>query len=77
MAAKIIYFGNEQLAQGIKPKTPIFDALVEADYDICALTLPNAHTRQPFAIAKRAEKHGIPIYYTKNNAEINYYGSNI
>ena len=71
MAAKIIYFGNEQLAQGIKPKTPIFDALVEADYDICALILPNAHTRQPFAIAKRAEKLGIPIYYTKNNAEIN------
>ncbi len=71
MAAKIIYFGNEQLAQGIKPKTPIFDALVEAGYDICVLILPNAHTRQPFAIAKRAEKLGIPIYYTKNNAEIN------
>ena len=71
MAAKIIYFGNEQLAQGIKPKTPIFDALVEAGYEICALILPNAHTRQPFAIAKRAEKLGIPIYYTKNNAEIN------
>lgn len=71
MAAKIIYFGNEQLAQGIKPKTPIFDALVEAGYEICALILTNAHTRQPFAIAKRAEKLGIPIYYTKNNAEIN------
>ncbi len=71
MAAKIIYFGNEQLAQGIKPKTPIFDALVEAGYEICALILTNAHTRQPFAVAKRAEKLGIPIYYTKNNAEIN------
>ena len=71
MAAKIIYFGNEQLAQGIKPKTPIFDALIEAGYEICALILTNAHTRQPFAIAKRAEKLGIPIYYTKNNAEIN------
>lgn len=71
MAAKIIYFGNEQLAQGIKPKTPIFDALVENGYEICALILTNAHTRQPFAIAKRAEKLGIPIYYTKNNAEIN------
>lgn len=71
MAAKIIYFGNEQLAQGIKPKTPIFDALVEAGYEICALILTNARTRQPFAIAKRAEKLGIPIYYTKNNAEIN------
>lgn len=71
MAAKIIYFGNEQLAQGIKPKTPIFDALVDAGYEICALILTNAHTRQPFAIAKRAEKLGIPTYYTKNNAEIN------
>lgn len=71
MAAKIIYFGNEQLAQGIKPKTPIFDALVEAGYEICALILSNAHTRKPFEIAKRAEKLNIPVYFTKNNAEIN------
>lgn len=69
--AKIIYFGNEQLAQGIKPKTPIFDALVEAGHEICALILSNAHTRKPFEIAKRAEKLGIPIYFTKNNDEIN------
>ena len=43
--AKIIFFGNEQLAQGIKAKTPIFDALIEAGYEISALILPNGHTR--------------------------------
>jgi len=68
--AKIIFFGNEQLAQGIKAKTPIFDSLIEAGYEISALILPNGRTRKPFAIAKVAEKHQIPVFFTKNNAEI-------
>ena len=68
--AKIIFFGNEQLAQGIKAKTPIFNALIEAGYEISALILPNGHTRKPFEIAKVAEKHHIPVFFTKNNAEI-------
>ena len=68
--AKIIFFGNEQLAQGIKAKTPIFDSLIEAGYEISALILPNGHTRKPFAVAKVAEKHNIPVFFTKNNAEI-------
>jgi len=70
MTHKIIYFGNEQLAQGIKAKTPIFDALIEAGYEISALILPNGHTRKPFEVAKVAEKHQIPVYFTKNNTEI-------
>lgn len=68
--ARIIYFGNEQLAQGIKPQTPIFDALIEHGYEIAALILPTANTRKPFPIALKAQAHNIPIYYTKDNAEI-------
>ncbi len=67
---KIIYFGNEQLAQGIKAKTPIFDALLAADYEIAALILPTANTRRPFEIAKKATKLNIPIFYTKNTTEL-------
>ena len=60
--SKIIYFGNEQLAQGVKYKTPIFDALLASGHEICALVLPDAHVRKPFAVAKLAEKHHIPIH---------------
>ena len=70
MKTKIIYFGNEQLAQGIKAKTPIFDALLAADYEIAALILPTANTRHPFEIAKKAEKLNIPVFYTKDTAEL-------
>ena len=70
MKTKIIYFGNEQLAQGIKAKTPIFDALLAADYEIAALILPTANTRRPFEIAKKAEKLNIPVFYTKDTAEL-------
>ena len=70
MKTKIIYFGNEQLAQGIKAKTPIFDALLAADYEIAALILPTANTRRPFEIAKKAEKLNIPVFYTKDIAEL-------
>ena len=71
MKTKVLYFGNEQLAQGIKPKTPIFDALLANDeFKISALILPTANTRRPFEIAKVAEKNQIPVYYTKNSAEI-------
>ena len=71
MKTKVLYFGNEQLAQGIKPKTPIFDALLANDeFEISALILPTANTRRPFEIAKVAEKNQIPVYYTKNSAEI-------
>ena len=70
MKTKLIFFGNEQLAQGIKAKTPILDALLAADYEIAALILPTANTRRPFEIAKKAEKLNIPLFYTKNTAEL-------
>ena len=60
--SKIIFFGNEQLAQGVKTKTPIFDTLLNTEHEVVALVLPTAYTRQPFAIAKRAEENNIPIF---------------
>ena len=67
---QIIFFGNEQLAQGIKAGTPIFDALLENNYQICALVLPAAHVRKPFPIAIKAEKAGIPIHYVTKGREL-------
>lgn len=66
----LIFFGNEQLALGVKPKTPIFDALLASDYPVSALVLPSKPSRRPFAIAAKAEKHNIPVFYTKNTTEI-------
>ena len=67
---KIIFFGNEQLAQGIKPATPIFDALIAHHYQICGVILTNANTRQPFKIATVAAAHQVPVFYSKNSTEI-------
>ena len=67
---QIIFFGNEQLAQGVKAGTPIFDALLANNYQICALVLPAAHVRKPFQIAVKAEKAGIPIYYVTRGREL-------
>ena len=68
--SKIIYFGNEQLAQGVKYKTPIFDALLASGHEICALVLPDAHVRKPFAVAKLAEKHHIPIHLVHRGKDL-------
>ena len=67
---QIIFFGNEQLAQGVKAGTPIFDALLANNYQICALVLPAAHVRKPFQIAVKAEKAGIPIHYVTKGREL-------
>lgn len=67
---RIIFFGNEQLAQGVKTSTPIFDALLANNYEICALVLPAARVRKPFPIAVKAEKLGIPIHYVAKAAEL-------
>ncbi|MBO4855708.1 methionyl-tRNA formyltransferase [Candidatus Saccharibacteria bacterium] len=68
---KIIFFGNEQLAQGIKAKTPIFDTLLaDEHYEICALVLPKAHVRKPFPITIQAQKHHIKIRQVQKGAEL-------
>ncbi len=68
--SKIIFFGNEQLAQGVKTKTPIFDTLLNTEHEVVALVLPAAYTRQPFAIAKRAEENNIPIHFISKGREL-------
>ena len=68
---RVIFFGNEQLAQGIKAKTPIFDALLADEYyEICALVLPQAHVRKPFPITIQAQKHNIEIRQVQKGAEL-------
>ena len=71
MKTKVIFFGNEQLAQGIKAKTIIFDALADSDnFEIVALLLTNPNPRKPYQIEKAAKSRNIPVYFSKNNAEI-------
>ena len=68
---RVVFFGNEQLAQGIKAKTPIFDALLaDEHYEICALVLPRAHVRKPFPITIQAQKHNIEIRQVQKGAEL-------
>ena len=68
---RVIFFGNEQLAQGIKAKTPIFDALLaDEHYEICALVLPQAHVRKPFPITIQAQKHNIEIRQVQKGTEL-------
>lgn len=68
---RVVFFGNEQLAQGIKAKTPIFDALLaDEHYEICALVLPQAHVRKPFPITIQAQKHNIEIRQVQKSAEL-------
>ena len=71
MKTKVIFFGNEQLAQGIKAQPFIFNSLLEsADFEIAALILSNPNTRKPYPIEKAAKAANIPVYFSKNNAEI-------
>ncbi len=71
MKTKAIFFGNEQLAQGIKPKTYLFDALVNSDeFEVAALILTNPNPRKPYQIEKSAASAGVPVYFSKKNDEI-------
>lgn len=64
----IIYFGNEQLAQGLNgPITPILDMLIAQEYSIKAIfTNYNPHQKSRSKTVPRvvelAERHNIPIY---------------
>jgi len=64
---KIVYFGNEQLAQGLeKPITPIFDTLLADNYNIAALVLP----RQLFKKNGKSEIIPVMEIATTNNIPI-------
>lgn len=68
---KVIFFGNEQLAQGLERAiTPTFEALIREGYEISALLLPSENTKKPLKITEVAATHGVPVLYTRNSAEI-------
>jgi len=70
---KIIFFGNEQLAQGLtRAITPSFDALIKNNYEILALVLPsepNPKLPEP-TIITRAKEAKIPIHFAKTPEEL-------
>ena len=68
---KVIFFGNEQLAQGLERAiTPTFDALISEGYEISALLLPSENTKKPLKIAEVAKSRDVPVFYTRNSVEI-------
>lgn len=51
--SKIVFFGNEQLAQGLDSSiTPIFDELAASDYEISAVILP----RRPQVVSRKSHE---------------------
>lgn len=71
MKTKVVFFGNEQLAQGVKASPFIFNALVDSnDFDVCALILTTPNHRKPYPIEKAAKAANIPVYFSTNNDEI-------
>ena len=68
---KLIFFGNEQLAQGIKAKPIVFDTLQASDTcEIQAVILTNPNHRKPYAIEKAAKAANIPVFFSKSSDEI-------
>ncbi|MDR2524135.1 MAG: methionyl-tRNA formyltransferase [Candidatus Nomurabacteria bacterium] len=73
---KIIFFGNEQLAQGLeKPATPIFDALVASGCEIAALVLPRraeprSRRAKKLAVIDAAERLSVPIIYADEERDL-------
>lgn len=68
---RILFLGNEQLAQGIKAKTPIFSALLTVkNIEICALVLPKVHARKPFPITIEAKRNGVEIRQVQKASEL-------
>ncbi|MCL1876498.1 methionyl-tRNA formyltransferase [Candidatus Saccharibacteria bacterium] len=76
MKNKIVFFGNEQLAQGLeKPITPIFDALIAHDYEVAALVLPRdpsskSRSGQKMAIIEAAERNNISIVFADQESDL-------
>lgn len=62
---RLVFFGNEQIATGIRTDAPILNSLIDAGHDIAALVLSDAgtksRTKQRAAVIELAEQHGIQI----------------
>jgi methionyl-tRNA formyltransferase len=69
---KIFFFGNEQIAQGIKQKsTPVFDFFAQnPNFDVKAVILTSQNKRRKFPIETQAIKYNIPIYYNLKTSEL-------
>lgn len=74
---KVIFFGNEQLAQGLRETiTPSFDALISNGYEVIALVLPRnpqSHGRRKVLpeIVKKASTKNIPIIFANEEENLN------
>lgn len=72
----IIYFGNEQLAQGLsEPITPILDSLIAAGYPIKAIFThyhPGQKSRKERIprVIELANQHSIPLHTPSNKREL-------
>jgi methionyl-tRNA formyltransferase len=67
--AKIVFFGNEQLVQGLdKSITPTFDGLIASHHQVAALVLP----RQSKATSRKARTLEIIDSANRHNIEIIY-----
>lgn len=67
--SKVVFFGNEQLAQGLRNETtPLFDGLLSSGYEISALVLPKelkiiSRKSYELQIIQSAKDNNIPILY--------------
>lgn len=69
---KLFFFGNEQLAQGVKQKSaPIFESLLKnQNYQISALILTSKNPRRALPIELVAQANNIPIHYSLDSNQI-------
>lgn len=74
--ARVVFFGNEQLVQGIEDqKTPVFEGLLAAGYDIAALVLPRrkeqvSRKKKTLRITEVAEAAGVSVIYAVEEADL-------
>jgi methionyl-tRNA formyltransferase len=63
----IIFFGNEQLATGVKStESPVFSSLLSSPHKLKALVLHADSRSRPTNIERLAHEHHIPIIKTRN-----------
>jgi methionyl-tRNA formyltransferase len=73
--AKIVFFGNERLIQGLKhTDTPMLRALYGADHEIVAVVSHNTEGRsrnnRELEVAKLAGEHNTPVFLPEKPMEI-------
>lgn len=72
--SKLVFFGNERLATGVKTDAPVLKALLEAGYDIAAVVTnyeaATSRSSRDLEIAKVAKEHSIPVLIPNKLSEI-------